>query len=276
MVNYWTGIERFEGAFTSSHPLAYAMLFFSFVYCLLNRIHKLEGKLSRFGLSFFHLLAIYCLYKSYTRTAMVGFIIFWSIYLWGTNKKRFFLAIMACVLITILSYQKIEVIFWQIGKHGQTEIDLDAASSGRLTIWHHNLQVFLDSDISEQLLGLGLGSETRRGIASEKDVWQPHNNYLNLLMSLGIIGLFSYLILIANLLWDIYTCGLDKSEKFLFAAIFISTGAMNFLSNAVIFRPELSQYFWLFMGFFYFSKDCAEADQLSSTESLSRSSYTHI
>ena len=267
MVNYWTGITRFEGVFKGAHAFAYAMLFFSFIFCLLNQTRQFEGNLAKYGLLIFQLLAVFCLYKSYTRTALGGFIIFWTIYLWGTNKKRFFLAVMACLVIAVLSYQKIETIFWQTGGHARTGYhNLDAASSGRIYIWNHNIQLFLDSSLPQQLLGRGLGCESRTVIGSEVAVWQPHNNYLNLLMSVGVIGLFIYLSLLAFLLWDIYRSGLDKSRKCLFTGIIVSTAIMNFLSNAVVFRVELSQYFWLFMGLFYFYKERDEVNQASSIE----------
>lgn len=257
MVSYWTNIQRFQGAFGKIHVLAYAMLFFMFVCCLFNRIYQPAGKLTQILLFVLQIFALFCLYKSYVRTVMVGFIIFWSIYLWGTNKKRLFLAIIACILIAGINYQKIEVIFWQIGQHGQTKLDLNAASSGRLYIWNHNIQLFFDSSIPQQLLGRGLGCESRMPVGSETAVWQPHNNYLNLLMSVGVVGLFIYLTLLAILLRDIYSCDLDRGNKYLFGGMVASIIVMNFLSNAVILRVELSQYFWLFMGFFYSLKEMA-------------------
>jgi O-antigen ligase len=196
---------------------------------------------------------------------MVGFIVFWSIYLWGANKKRLFLAIIACGLIAIFASQKVETIFWQTG-HLIKEHDLNAASSGRLTIWRHNLQIYLDSTILQKLFGHGLGSEGRKAAHFVAPFGASHNDYLSLLMLLGLIGLLIYLTLLASLLWDIYTCELDKRTKYLFLGIFASAAVMNFLSNAVIFRIELSQYFWLFMGFFYFAKEGAKAGKLSSTE----------
>ena len=198
---------------------------------------------------------------------MVGFIIFWTIYLWGSNKKRLFWAIILCSFIAVMASHKIQTIFWQVGQHEQTaQLNLNAASSGRFFIWSHNIQIFLNSSIPQQLIGRGLGCESRKVISAEDNVWPPHNNYLNLLMSLGVIGLFIYLTLLAVLLWDIYRCELDKSTKCFFGGIVISVIAMNFLSNAVIFRIELSQYFWLFMAFFYFTKERAETGQVSIRE----------
>jgi O-antigen ligase len=266
-VSYWTNIQRFEGAFGKIHVLGYAMLFFIFISCLLNRVCQPTGKFTKFWLFVFQVFAIYCLYKSYLRTAFVGLIIFWVLYLWGANKKRFFLALIACAVIALLSYQKIENIIWQTGGHAEIGYhNLDAASSGRLYIWGHNIKLFLDSSLPQQLLGRGLGCESKRVVGTEDDVWQPHNNYLNLLMSLGAFGLIIYLTLLIILLWDIYTCDLEKGYKFLFGGIIVSVIVMNFLSNAVIFRIELSQYFWLFMAFFYFEKEKARDGQLLNTE----------
>ena len=100
-------------------------------------------------------------------------------------------------------------------------------------------------------------------------MWSPHNNYLNLLMSLGVVGLLMYLTILASLFWDLFTCGLERKLRYFYLGLIVSVAIMNFFSNAVIFRVELSQYFWLFMGFFYFAKEKAEADRHSNTE-LSR------
>jgi len=176
------------------------------------------------------------------------------IYFWGTNKKHFILAIIAGFLVLTAASQQVKTIFL---KTRTEQYDLNAASSGRLTLWGHNIQLFLDSTIPQKILGRGLGIESKHGgiIGSKTDVWAPHNDYLSLLMSLGAIGLFLYLALLASLFWDIYTCRLDKSTRYFFLALIVSVAIMNFLSNAIIFRLELSQYFWLFMGFFYFTKE---------------------
>lgn len=266
IVDYWTKITYFQGLYGGSHGLGYAMLFFSFIYCLQKQTCQLNGRLAKSGLLVIQLLAIFCLFKSYTRTAMVGFIIFWVIYLWGFNKKRFILAIIASVLLAIVASQQVKIIFL---KTRTDQFNLNDATSGRLTIWHHNIQLFLDSSIPQQILGRGLGNQSRKIIGDKSQVWSPHNNYLNLLMSLGVVGLLMYLTILASLFWDLFTCGLERKLRYFYLGLIVSVAIMNFFSNAVIFRVELSQYFWLFMGFFYFTKEKAEADRHSNTE-LSR------
>jgi O-antigen ligase len=183
-------------------------------------------------------LSTYCLYQSHTRTALIGFVLFWSIFLWG-NYKRIFL--IGGILVLILSFfflGNISRLIWKKEK----QADINVATSGRIGIWENYYQTFKDSSIPEKFLGRGLG-------------WKNpgpgfHNDYLKLLLNLGIIGLILYLILLFSLLYDIYMCK-ERKIKYIFGGIVISLSIINFGSNTVISRFELSQYFWMIMGIYY-------------------------
>jgi O-antigen ligase len=236
MIEFWNQVPRHTGAFSGSHVLAYTMLFFSFLYCILHHVYQFENSISRYFIGMFLLLSVYCLYQSHTRTAIIGLIIFWYIYLWGNRKKLFYGAIVLSIVGGIVFHSNITRLVLK-----KSEYDLNTMTSGRISIWAGNIQEFIDSSLPQQLLGRGLGHEHR---------YPFHNDYITLLMSLGIIGVLLYIILLFSLLWDIYLCR-DRKTKYLFGAILISAAAMNFGSNAVVFRLELSQYFWLIMGLFY-------------------------
>lgn len=236
MIEWRSQVPRHAGVFAGSHVLAYTMLFYSYFYCILRHVYQFNTFILRFVISFFLVLSSYCLYQSHTRTALIGFIIFWFIYLWGNNKKFFYAALILSIFIGIIFQSQIYMLIFK-----QAEIDLQVATSGRISLWTGNIQEFIDSSLPRQLLGQGLGYETRFGF---------HNDFLRLLMSLGAIGLVLYLILLFSLLWDIYLCS-DKKTKYLFGAILISSTVMSFGSNAVVFRIELSQFFWLIMGMFF-------------------------
>ena len=244
--DYYSGLSRFSGAYAGIHTLAYAMLFFSFLYCQINWKVQIRGYMAKLGLVLLLLISSLCLYKTYARTVLFGFLLYWLIFLWGYRKKFFFAAVVVCCLLGIIASQRIETVIWKTD-----EYDTNKASSGRLTLWNHNIKLFLNSSLPQQLLGRGLGVESESVIGSDTDVWSSHNDYISLLMTIGLIGLFLYLLLLVSLMWDIFLSNLDKKIKYLFGAILISVSIMNFFSNAVIFRLELSQYFWLFMGFFY-------------------------
>ena len=236
MVEIHSKMPRFAGAFTGIHTLAYSMLFFSFFYCILHNVYRFKSDFNRAVIGFLLILSVFCLYKSLTRTPMVGFLIFWLIYLWGSNKKAFFIFIALSVLLSILFSDTLYTIIFK-----KDYIDINTATSGRFKLLALNINLFLDSSLLQQLFGRGIGHE--RAFAF-------HNDYMVLLISFGIIGLLLYLVLLSLLGWNIALCK-DKKTKYLFGAILISAAAMNFGSNAVVFRFELSQYFWMIMGLFY-------------------------
>ena len=240
MVEWWNKLERHMGVFSSSHDLAYNMFFFVFFCCFLNQIYRFKNSINKYIMSLFFLLSIYCLYQSHTRTVIIGFIIFLLIYLFGNKRKWFYGAMVLSIVAGIIFHS---FIFKLIFKKDQ--IDLNVATSGRVWMLKNNIQLFLDSSFPEQLLGRGLKKEQQ---------FPLHNDYIRLLISLGVFGLTIYLFLIFYLLFDIFLCN-DKKIKYLFGALLISIAIMNFGSNAVVFRLELSQYFWLIMGTFYYMKD---------------------
>ena len=237
LVEYWNKLPRHSGAFAGSHILAYTMLFFSYIYCLALRTPQLKKPYIFGGISVFLLLSIYCLYESHTRTALFGFVIFWTLYLWGNSKRLFFIAVLLAFFASFTYIDQINSLIWKKGQ----ERDLNRATSGRVEFWQDNIRLFLDSSLPQQSIGRGLGHD---------QVFLFHNDYIALLMNLGVVGLFLYLFMLIILLYDIYLFK-DNKLKFLFGAILISSAIMSFGSNAVISRLELSQYFWLFMGLFY-------------------------
>jgi len=260
-VDYLSKVIRYRGAFKGTHVLGYSMLFFSFLYCLMKRM-TIVRKQTLIGISVFLILSVFCLYKSYTRTALVGFTIFWLIYLWSDPKKiRFWICIVSA-FTAIITSQTLEKVFWKTETH-----DLNTASSGRIELWRYNLEVFFNSDLSEQLLGHGIGNV--KGLtANDTIVGSSHNDYIELVMAVGIVGLVLYLLIICSLLLDIFQCCIDKRLKFLFGAIVTSITMMNFLSNAVVFRTENAQLFWLFMGLFYCTKKVHSSQTLVRSKNM--------
>ena len=235
-VEFWNKLVRNSGAFNGPHTLGYIMLFFSFFYCILHYEYQFKNTLSRVVMGFFLILSVYCLYQSHTRTTIVGLVTFWFIYLWGNNRKLFYGAVILSIIAGIIFHYQIYKLVFK-----KDYIDLDSATSGRIEMVVENSQLFLNSSMIVQLLGRGMGDEQDFAF---------HNDYIHLLISFGLVGLSLYLILLFYLFWDIFWCE-DKTTKYLFGSILISIAIMSLGSNAIVFRVELSQYFWLIMGLFY-------------------------
>ena len=190
MVEIWNQLPRHTGAFSGSHNLAYNMLFFSFLVGIAQRTPQLKKAPFRFVVPIFLLLSIYCLYQSHTRTALFGFVIFWFIYLWGNHKRFFYLSIVLAIFAGFIFLNQINILIWKT-----QESNINRATSGRTTLWKNNIELFFDSSLPRQLLGHGLGHDK---------LFKIHNDYLALLMNLGVIGLSLYLFVLITLLWDIY------------------------------------------------------------------------
>jgi O-antigen ligase len=244
-VEYLTGISRSSGIYQGPHAFAYAMLIFSFIYCIYQQF-KIEKKLYfKITINMILLLSILCLYSTYTRTAFVGFVIFWLILGYSKTNKLNFIILALGALIIIFSSQQLEKVFWKTGQH-----DLNTASSGRLDLWVYNWNVYLDSNLFHKLVGYGIGN-IEGVVDTQTIVGSSHNDYLELLMAVGIIGLILYLLLLSSLTFDVIFSSIKLRLKYLFIAIIASTSIMNFLSNACVFRIEVAQLFWFFMGIFY-------------------------
>ena len=244
-----SGIEKQGGIFTRIHPFSHAMLIFIFIYSFFIHQLKKNRRYVKYGLAIMLAITIYCIYKSHVRTVYLGLLIFCFIYLWHSNKRYFYAFVLVVLCVSLFNLPQVEQIFWQSPQ--QEQKNLDQASSGRITTWQHNLTAYSYYNLAQKIGGIGLGGEGEKIIGGKMRVEPSHNDYLTLLMTLGPIGLFLYLLIYVALLKDIYFSNIPKNNKYWFLSVVISVLIMNFVSNGYVFRVELSQFFWLLMGIFY-------------------------
>lgn len=257
-IDYYSGVVRYSGAFRGPHSFAYAMLNFTFLYCLFIRFRKLPSSRSTVLMSIMLVVSIFCLYLSGTRTALIGVALFWLVNSFSYKRKYRFAIFILCGIIAVSMSENFQRLFWKTEHY-----DLNIATSGRLEVWEHNLAVFKDASLQEQIYGQGI--RITEGLRDpQTKIWSSHNDYLELLMGVGVLGLLLYLILLCNLIWDISICSLNRQTKLLFGAILVTIIAMNFGSNASIFRAENAQYFWFYMGLFYRVKELHSSDALNN------------
>ena len=265
---YYSDYERYQGVTQGVHALAHSMMFFTFFFAFYLTMNKPKNKII-YPLAFvLFIISIYCLVLTYTRTVLFGFIIFWTCYLFPTNKKLFFILIlMTLPLIVVFQDQAERVIFQD--KNPQLnhidEADLDHASSGRLTIWQMDLDILSRRELSEIFLGLGIGADGNEMYDPHRKFIQAHNDYLSIVMSSGIFGLIIYLIIFGTIFKKILSLNPITEKKYFFIAFFISILVMGFVSNSYVGRFEMTQYLWLFMGLIY-----AQAQIATGKDSRSR------
>jgi hypothetical protein len=121
------------------------------------------------------------------------------------------------------------------------DIDWNKISSGRLVMWETKVYMFFDATFFEAFLGRGYGSD----YIEVGDWWgelDSHNNYLQTLTELGVIGL---LFLLATI------CFLYKSQNSKISGVLVLAYALTGLfSNGVIYRVLPSYIFILTLIYF--------------------------
>jgi hypothetical protein len=258
-VERFTGIERYAGMFKGIKPLSYAMFFFSVFYYIQVNINQLRNRQIKWALLSFLIISFFCLFKTYSRITYLGLFVFWTISLWRYSKKYLFIVLTLSILIPILYFGTFQLIFFK-----GPEFEVDVATSGRVSIWEHNINYFLASSFDRKLLGNGLGVlfpgviGPDLGTASYRisaKILPSHNDFLELLMSLGCFGLFGYLLIFFALLKDVYMTSIDKNIKYFYYGTIFSIILINFGSGITVYQVGYSQLFWLVMGFFYVFRD---------------------
>jgi len=243
-----TGIERYSGLFGGIRPMANAMFFFSVFFYLKYSLFRPEGRYIKYALIIMLLISFYCVFKSYSRSIFLGLFIFWSIALLGLDNKKYFLVFIILALLVGFLYQsELQQIFFKT-----EEFDVETASSGRSFVWAHNINLFINAySFDEKFLGRGLGVVTVGVIGKEWEIWSSHNDYLHLLMQLGGIGLFLYLLIHLAILKEVLYGNIGKKIKYFYLGFIFSIIFMNFASGIITYNLPTAQLFWMIMGFYY-------------------------
>jgi O-antigen ligase len=121
-------------------------------------------------------------------------------------------------------------------------------------IWSHNLAIFAKLPIDRQLAGVGIGNFMGNSFAADiqasskltmNHVWNSHNDFLEMLMEIGIIGLLLTLVLYVAIGRAILR--LPGKGRHGFLALFLAVVVMNILSNSYIARFGLAQMFFMLL-----------------------------
>ena len=253
-INYWTKNPRYEGAYDGAHALGHNMMFLLMlmaVYvtvcrygaCVQNPVIGWTKKLYLGGMG---IAAFYCLLMSQTRTQLLGFIAFFGYFLFVFHRRVFYFGALAvAVIVIVMSSWLANNLFPDFERVEQGQWGTQEIASGRPRIWKYQLTIFADAPIDRQLAGLGIGNKEHLG--GTEGIMESHNDYLDLVIETGIVGLFLYLILQGLMLHKLLL--LPGREKYVFLAMFGAVVMMNIGSNSYITRSAIAQMFFLVMTY---------------------------
>lgn len=287
-VSYWTGVARWQGAYTGSHSMGHSMALFLFVLAIyyagvqnMSKEPDQDGKaraISRIqtaGLLALGAIALYCLYMSQVRSAILGVLVFFSVYLFYFNRRAL---VLTGIGLTIIASATLpywlpallpEVVLLEKGKMEMVEI-----GSGRPLYWRHNLDLFLERPLDEKLAGAGIGYRAESMHASQDEALDSHNDWLDLLLQTGLVGvvLFAAIqVLVLRAIWR-----MQGRLRFAFLALFLAVNVMMFVSNSYIWRIQVSHLYYIILAFVEVRRRTADStsEQYVTTQRLSASSRT--
>jgi O-antigen ligase len=256
-VDYWTGLARYQGIFVNPHNFGHTMAFLAMAIVLYCGLHgtgrellfakfPLNKKIILFVIGF---IALYCLYQSYVRTAWLGLVIFASSLTFFVSRKKFAMFLLIAVVVTALSIPLLKLVFHDVVEVTEGKRETERIGSGRPYIWKHNLMQFSKVGLDRQLAGVGIGN--RVGIFREEhssdNIWNSHNDFLEVMIQTGIVGLCLFCSIQYFFLRRILS--LERREKYLFMSLFISVMFMNFMSNSYVVRFSIGQMYYMVMAY---------------------------
>lgn len=254
-VSYWTGLPRWGGAYLGPHSMGHSMTLFLMtlvIYAYFLRLHMLpHGGLHRWqslalvGISG---AAMACLILSQVRSAMLGLLCFAAVALAMFNRKLLILAAVGATLAAAatvpywLTWVAPEVIVLEEGQG-----DLMDLGSSRPKYWLHNLSIYAELPLDRKIGGTGLASRAKSMYVEEDQVLDSHNDWLDLLMQTGAIGLLLYLTIQYLMLRS--ALRLQGVERCLFVALVAAVGVMMFVSNSYVWRIQVAHIYFILAAY---------------------------
>lgn len=252
--NYWTGIQRWAGAFSGSHDLGHNMTFVLMamvVFWVAWREQPGKGPLPPLLRAIFVILgaaALYCLWMSQVRTALFGLVLFSATFLYFTNRKLLLVSTIAGgVTVTALMPLLYPYLFPDLVMIDKGAADESYIASGRPVLWENNWQRFLQLPLDRQLGGIGIGNKAGEEIYTGEGFTDSHNDFLEVLLHTGVVGFVLFVALQFVFLKNILR--LQGRSKYVFIALFVAVTAMNFASNSYVSRFGLAQMYYILLAY---------------------------
>ena len=254
MVIYWTDVVRWKGVYTHSHNLGLSMTLFLITMVLFATLRegpqpKGSGRhksLDAIFLASIGIVALWCLYMSEVRTAVLGLLVFVSVFGYLRNKKALLFGGIGLAVVAVLTATAwIPVLLHEFAPDRRGgELQLMQLGSGRLTFWTNDLGVFLELPLDQMLAGVGIGATTAESVNSPLF---GHNDWIRLLTNTGLVGTLLFVFLQFLILRAILR--MDGKERHAFLAMFVAANVMMAVSNSLVWRIQVSQLYYILLAF---------------------------
>jgi len=266
MVSYWTGIIRWQGAYTHSHNLGHSMTLFLItlvVYVTVRGIgdderYQTPWTIENIILVLLGAIALYCLYMSEVRSAILGLLLFVSLYVYSQSKKVFLISATAFTVVAVVAAPYwIPVLLHEFDPNRRGgELEIMQMGSGRLNFWLNDITVFARLPIDQQLAGVGIGTDN-----TSAGRLYGHNDWLRILTDTGLVGLVLFTSIQIFVLRAIFR--MDKMHRYAFLALFVAVNVMMAVSNSYTLRIQVSQLYYMILAFIEIPHNRAQTKRIA-------------
>jgi len=267
---YYSGLARWEGVYTGSHTLGHSMTLFVMTMVLYITLRRnAEGntaqpsrQVQNILLGVLSALALYCLYMSQVRSALLGLLTFAVIYLYHYSKKLLILGAISLAVIAVLTIQQWLPALSPEYAATQKGVDVDMMDmgSGRPTRWKNDIMTFANAPIDQKIAGFGIGA---RG----EDLSRPgerlygHSDWLEILTQTGLVGLILFATLQILFLKAIFR--MPRTERFAFLALLAAVNVMMVVSNSYVWRIQVCQLYYMILAFIEVPANRVQTEQFT-------------
>jgi len=252
-VDYWTDALRYRGVYEGSHSLGHSMTLFLIVILLYDgfrRAFTAEDARKRTVLEMIVLgalagTALYCLYKSQVRSAIVGLAVFTAIYFYFTNRKLFLIGAVGISVFAALTWE-----IWlpnlspEYGMMQKGQFEMMDLGSGRPRFWMNDISLFASLPIDQKIAGAGLGSV---GKEVSDGMLIGHSDWLTILTQTGLVGFALFSVLQVLLFMTILR--MRGKERYAYLALFAAVNVMMMVSNSYAWRIQVSQLYYMLLAY---------------------------
>ena len=256
-VIYWTGAVRYQGIYANIHTMGHNAAFAIMATIVYLAVRKSQKTPLRLGeiivMPTVVCVAIYLLYASQLRSAILGLVIFFIITLYFLDKRGFALFLILSTAFVAYFWSEVSLMFYNIINPQDHGLDSDALGSGRKVMWAWALERWLQAPLLHQFTGMGITTSGLHPMRTPPSgtffdgtikPWpNPHNDWLYVLLSLGLIGLAIFVGLLGSILQAILR--IPGKEKFALLGFFVAVVVMIGLSNSYISFFALGTMFYM-------------------------------
>ena len=183
--------------------------------------------------------------RVYLISVLVLLIVFYKYCIKGTSLKLLVLPVGTLCSVYFFLNSGIYAKFVNPSTYGNL-VGLEKLTSGRTAFWLIDIQQYLQTDVFSQIFGSGFDFSSHvNSIYYGMSIW-AHNDFIEVILSTGIIGLIIYLVSTLGLFWGNY---IDKFSKFLLFVYFFGIAFLNglfgyqhYLYSALLLYAFMNQY----------------------------------